>query len=135
MESSNSKYIDTVHLTNDDGVIKKIIREGDGDLPTPNQEVTVHYKGELEDGSVFDSSYDRGEPLKFIIGAGHVIQGWEIGVMSMKLGEKAELVIASKYGYGAIGQPPKIPGDATLVFTIEVLQIHDRRVTKWMMND
>jgi hypothetical protein len=55
--------------------------------------------------------------------------------MTMKLGEKADLIIMPQYGYGKIGAPPKIPGDATLVFTVEVIQIHDRKPTRWMMSD
>lgn len=81
----------------------------------------VNYEGRLEDGTVFDKSSDRGEPLKFIIGTGQVIKGWDIGIMAMQLGEKAELIIKSEYAYGKIGAPPKIPGDATLIFMVEVL--------------
>jgi len=81
----------------------------------------VNYEGRLEDGTVFDRSADRGEPLKIIIGTGQVIKGWDIGIMSMKLGEKADLVIKSEYAYGQMGAPPKIPGGATLVFTVELL--------------
>jgi peptidylprolyl isomerase len=78
---------------------------------------------------------DHGEPLKFYIGTGQVIKGWDIGISTMKLGENAELIIKPEYAYGKIGAPPKIPGDATLIFTIEVLQIHDRKPTRWMMSD
>ena len=75
----------------------------------------------MEDGTIFDTSTERGEPLKFVIGTGQVIKGWDIGIMSMKLGEKAELVIKPEYGYGKIGAPPKIPGDATLIFEVELI--------------
>ena len=81
----------------------------------------MNYVGCLEDGTVFDRSSDRGEPLKFVIGTGQVIRGWDIGIMTMKLGEKADLIIKSDYAYGQMGAPPKIPGDATLIFTVEVL--------------
>jgi len=64
-----------------------------------------------------------------------VIKGWDIGIMTMKLGEKAELIIKSEYAYGKIGSPPSIPGDATLIFTVEVIQINDRKPTRWMMSD
>ena len=126
-----------IHLTKDSGVLKRILRQGDPDGPLPDkgQEVTVHYEGRLEDGSVFDRSSDRGEPLKFYAGTGQVIKGWDIGVMSMRLGEKAELVIKSEYGYGKIGNPPKIPGGATLIFTLDLIQVHDRKPTRWMMSD
>jgi peptidylprolyl isomerase len=64
-----------------------------------------------------------------------VIEGWDKGIMTMKLGEKADLVIKSKYGYGDMGSPPKIPGGATLIFTVELIQIADRRPTRWQMSD
>lgn len=64
---------------------------------------------------------NKGEPLKFTVGTGQVIKGWDIGVLTMNLGEKAELIIKPEYGYGKIGTPPKIPGDATLIFTVEVI--------------
>ena len=64
-----------------------------------------------------------------------MIQGWDLGIMSMKLGEKAELTIKSEYGYGDMGSPPKIPGGATLVFDVELIQIADRRPTRWQMSD
>jgi len=78
---------------------------------------------------------DHGEPLKVRIGEGQVIEGWDRGIMSMLLGEKADLVIKPKYGYGAVGSPPKIPGNATLVFTVELIKIDDRQPTRWMMSD
>lgn len=94
----------------------------------------MNYTGRLEDGTVFDSSVDK-EALKISIGVGQVINGWDIGIMSMKLGEKAELTMKSDYGYGAHGSPPKIPGGATLVFDVELMQIADRRPTRWMLSD
>lgn len=124
-----------VHLTNDKGVIKKITKAGeDGPEPEKNQEVLVHYTGRLTDGTIFDSSDDK-EPLKVVIGVGQVIKGWDIGIMSMKLGEKAELTLSSDYAYGDMGSPPKIPGKATLIFDVELIQISDRRPTRWMMSD
>jgi len=124
-------FIDEVHITEDGGIIKKMITAGEGECPTKGQEVTVNYEGRLEDGSVFDRSADHGEPLKIRIGEGQVIEGWDQSIMAMKLGEKAEVVIKSKYGYGEMGSPPKIPGGATLIFTIELIQVNDRRPTRW----
>ena len=124
-------YIDTVHITKDGGIIKKMITAGEGECPEKGQEVTVNYEGRLEDGSVFDRSADHGEPLKIRIGEGQVIEGWDQGIMAMKLGEKADLVIKSQYGYGDMGSPPKIPGGATLIFTVELIQIADRKPTRW----
>lgn len=85
----------------------------------------MHYEGRLEDGTVFDSSYQRGTPFGLNIGVGRVVKGWDIGVMAMELGEKAELTIASDYGYGKKGRPGKIPGGATMIFTLELLAINE----------
>ena len=124
-----------VELTADKGVIKKIIKEGEeGPTPEEGQEVLVNYTGRLTDGTEFDSSRDK-EALKIIIGVGQVIKGWDIGIMSMKLGEKAELTLTAEYGYGPVGSPPKIPGGATLIFDVELIQISDRRPTRWQMSD
>jgi FKBP-type peptidyl-prolyl cis-trans isomerase len=83
---------------------------------------------------VFDSSYDK-EALKVPIGIGNVIKGWDIGIMSMRLGEKAELTITPEYAYGVAGTPPDIPGNATLIFTVELLMCNDRRPTRWQLSD
>lgn len=114
-------YIDEVHIVPDGGIIKKMITRGEGEKPQQGQEVTVNYQGRLEDGTIFDQSADHGEPLKINIGTGQVIEGWDQGIMAMQLGEKADLVISSKYGYGDMGSPPKIPGGATLIFTVELI--------------
>lgn len=112
---------DVIHLTDDRGVIKKIVKVGEGGAePYKGQEVLVNYTGRLTDGTVFDSSIDK-EALKINIGVGQVIKGWDIGIMSMKLGEKAELTIKPEYGYGKMGSHPQIPGDATLIFDVELL--------------
>ena len=127
-----SQYIDEVHITEDSEIIKRRITEGEvGKRPQKGQEVTVNYEGRLEDGTVFDTSADRGELLKVRIGEGQLIEGWDKGIMAMELGEKADLVIKSQYGYGEIGCPPKIPGGATLVFTVELIEIADRKPTRW----
>ena len=78
--------------------------------------------GSLEDGTVFDSSRQRGKPFQFKIGIGKVIKGWDVGVMKMSLGEKALLFIGPDYGYGAAGNGP-IPPNATLKFEVELLRI------------
>ena len=129
------KAIDEIHLTPNGEVIKKIYQQGEDPCPEKGQEVLVNYEGRFEDGTVFDTSYDRGEPLKVQIGVDQVIKGWDIGIMSMKLGEKADLIIKPDYAYGQMGAPPKIPGGATLIFTVELLQVNDRRPTRWMMSD
>ena len=83
----------------------------------------VHYEGRLEDGTVFDSSYQRGTPFQFTLGAGDVISGWDQGVEGMKVGEVKELVIPPELAYGETGIPNVIPPDATLYFKVELLEI------------
>lgn len=85
--------------------------------------VSVHYVGKLENGTVFDSSRERGQPFTFIIGQGKVIRGWEQGVVGMKVGGTRKLVIPPHLGYGESGSPPNIPGNATLFFEIELLHV------------
>ena len=84
------------------------------------QTVTVHYEGRLDDGTVFDSSYSRGEPASFNLQ--QVIAGWTEGVQHLRVGGKAELVVPPALGYGDAGVGP-IPGGATLHFTVELLDV------------
>ncbi|CAN7999990.1 unnamed protein product [Ixodes hexagonus] len=87
----------------------------------------MHYKGTLEDGTEFDNSYNRGDPLSFTLGSGQVIRGWDQGLLGMCAGEKRKLVIPPELAYGATGAPPTIPGrDATLTFEVELVKI-DRK--------
>ena len=106
----------------DGGLLKKILVEGKGeDTPSPGSSVDVHYVGTLHsDGSKFDSSRDRPGTFKFEVGVGQVIKGWDQGILTMKRGEKCILRCRSDYAYGQNGSPPKIPGDATLNFEVEL---------------
>ncbi|CAA6664105.1 unnamed protein product [Spirodela intermedia] len=88
--------------------------------------IKVHYRGALTDGSVFDSSFERGDPIEFELGSGQVIKGWDQGILGMCLGEKRKLKIPAKLGYGAQGSPPKIPGGATLVFDTELVGVNGK---------
>ena len=96
---------------------------GTGATPQKGQTVTVHYTGTLPGGKKFDSSLDRGTPADFKIGVGSVIKGWDEGLMSMKVGGKRQLVIPSALGYGPLGRPPDIPGNSTLLFDVELLNV------------
>jgi len=87
-------------------------------------QVKVHYRGSLTDGSVFDESYARGDPIDFELGSGQVIKGWDQGLLGMCVGEKRKLKIPSTLGYGAQGSPPKIPGGATLIFETELVAVN-----------
>jgi len=104
-------------------VEKEVLQEGDGAQPVNGDTVRVHYTGMLEDGTVFDSSVERGEPIEFPLGAGFVIPGWDIGIADMHVGEKAILTIPSALGYGPQGSPPDIPPNATLIFEVELVEI------------
>ncbi len=101
---------------------------GTGATPRKNQTVVVHYTGWLyvngAKGKKFDSSVDRNEPLRFPVGAGRVIAGWDEGVGSMKVGGKRTLIIPPNLGYGAQGAGGAIPPNATLMFDVELLDVN-----------
>jgi peptidylprolyl isomerase len=95
---------------------------GKGESPSPGKTVKVHYTGRLENGTKFDSSVDRNQPFEFIIGTGGVIQGWDEGVMSMKVGGKRKLIVPPKLGYGSQDKGV-IPPNSTLIFDVELLGV------------
>lgn len=98
------------------------IVSGSGEEAGAGDVVVVHYTGVLPDGTVFDSSHNRGEPFIFELGAGQVIEGWERGVSGMQVGGRRLMVIPPELGYGATAVGP-IPANATLIFDVELLQI------------
>jgi FKBP-type peptidyl-prolyl cis-trans isomerase len=98
---------------------------GPGQEARSGNAVSVNYEGTLENGTKFDSSYDRGTPFSFILGAGQVIQGWDLGVAGMKVGGKRKLIIPSELGYGAKGAGGVIPPNAALVFEVELLSVQE----------
>jgi FKBP-type peptidyl-prolyl cis-trans isomerase len=98
---------------------------GEGKEATAGKLAVVHYTGTLTDGTKFDSSVDRGTPFQFVLGAGNVIQGWDQGVLGMKVGGKRKLTIPPELGYGAGGVPGTIPPNSTLVFEVELLDVKE----------
>ncbi|MCB1127323.1 MAG: FKBP-type peptidyl-prolyl cis-trans isomerase [Verrucomicrobiae bacterium] len=117
--AENAKKEGVVQLPS--GLQYKVLKKGEGAKPEPTDKVRVHYTGRLIDGTVFDSSVDRGQPAEF--GLNQVIRGWTEGVGLMSVGAKYELVIPSNLAYGDRGAPPRIPGGSTLVFEVELLDI------------
>jgi FKBP-type peptidyl-prolyl cis-trans isomerase len=98
---------------------------GNGPSPSPGQTAVVHYTGTLTDGTKFDSSRDKGQPYSFVLRSTPpaVIEGWDEGVATMKVGGKRHLVIPPALGYGAAGRPPRIPPNSTLLFDIELVDV------------
>jgi FKBP-type peptidyl-prolyl cis-trans isomerase len=97
---------------------------GTGAEAVAGRRVSVHYTGRLLTGRQFDSSRERGQPFSFTLGAGQVIKGWELGVAGMKVGGKRRLVIPPHLAYGESGAGGLIPPNATLVFDVELLEVH-----------
>ncbi|MFI8378727.1 peptidylprolyl isomerase [Leeuwenhoekiella sp. NPDC079379] len=105
------------------GLRYQIIQEGKGKKAESGKMVSVHYKGQLADGTVFDSSYKRNQPLDFQVGVGQVIAGWDEGIGLLKVGDKARFVIPSDLGYGSRGAGGVIPADAILIFDVELMDV------------
>ncbi len=105
------------------GLRYQIIQKGNGKAAEAGKMVSVHYKGQLADGTVFDSSYKRNAPLDFQVGVGQVIPGWDEGICLLNVGDKARLVIPSDLGYGSAGAGGVIPPNATLVFDVELMDV------------
>ncbi|RZJ87276.1 MAG: peptidylprolyl isomerase, partial [Chryseobacterium sp.] len=104
------------------GLRYKIIQKGNGKQAEKGKTVSVHYKGTLENGKEFDSSYGR-KPIDFPLGKGNVIEGWDEGIALLQVGDKARFVIPSHLGYGSRGAGGVIPADATLIFDVELMDV------------
>ena len=105
------------------GLRYQILQKGTGKKATKGAGVSVHYKGQLLDGTVFDSSYKRKDPIDFNVGLGQVIAGWDEGILLLQVGDKARFVIPSNLAYGAAGAGGVIPPDATLIFDVELMGV------------
>jgi len=113
---------DSTYATTASGLKYIILREGDGKSPKATDQVTVHYRGQLTDGTVFDSSYDRGEPAAFPLN--RVIPGWTEGLQLMKENGKAVFYIPSALAYGEQGVPDAISPNSDLIFTVELIKVN-----------
>jgi peptidylprolyl isomerase len=122
-QSIAAEFIDGEVITTASGLQYIIVEEGTGPSPEPGDLVQVHYTGLLEDGTTFDSSYDRGEPIQFPLGQGIVIPGWDEGITLLKVGGKGKLIIPPELAYGEAGAGGVIPPNATLYFEVELVDI------------
>jgi FKBP-type peptidyl-prolyl cis-trans isomerase len=105
------------------GLRYQMLQKGTGAKAEKGKTVSVHYKGKLPDGTVFDSSYKRNQPLDFVLGMGQVIAGWDEGIQLLKVGDKARFVIPGDLAYGNAGAGAAIPPDATLIFDVELMDV------------
>ena len=123
-KGEQTEELKVITITPDGGLVKTILKEGIGDVIPVGKSAKVHYTGKLLDGTVFDSSRQRGTPFTFTVGNGEVISGWDNGVATMKKGEICTLRCAPQYAYGRSGTGP-IPPNATLLFEVELLDWED----------
>ncbi len=105
------------------GLRYQMLQKGDGKQAEKGKGVSVHYKGSLPDGTVFDSSYQRKQPIDFTLGVGQVISGWDEGIQLLKVGDKARFVIPSDLAYGSQGAGGVIPPNAILIFDVELMDV------------
>ena len=122
-EALLQKHTEGMEIT-PSGLHYKIFHHGDGEKPKRGAHVSVHYTGMFLDGGVFDSSYQRNQPIQFPLGEGHVIAGWDEGIQLLKKGDKARFVIPSHLAYGSRGAGGVIPPNASLVFDVELVDFH-----------
>ena len=114
----------SAEVTTASGLKYTDVVEGTGPTPQLGQKVAVHYTGTLVNGKQFDSSRTPGrQPLVFELGTKNIIKGWNEGIATMKVGGKRKLIVPPDLGYGARGNPPDIPGNATLLFDVELMSV------------
>jgi peptidylprolyl isomerase len=129
-QSGSASGSDTV--TTPSGLRYVITRHGTGPAPTAGSYPVVHYTGALTNGTVFDDSHQRNEPIAFKLGMGQVIKGWEEGIALLHVGDRATLIIPPAMGYGEKGAGDVIPANATLVFDVELLNVKKQSVGEWL---
>tara|TARA_Y100000589_G_C27199211_1_gene648598 strand:+ start:1602 stop:2606 length:1005 start_codon:yes stop_codon:yes gene_type:complete len=122
-DAEKLKEITAGAKTTESGLSYFLLEEGSGATPKSGDNVSVHYSGYLVDGTMFDSSYNRGEPISFPLGQGRVIKGWDEGISLLKVGDKAKFIIPSELAYGDRGAGGVIPPGATLIFEVELVDI------------
>ena len=122
MELANKNLMEGAIIT-ESGLGYKMIKEGAGVQAKNGKTVSVHYTGKLTDGTKFDSSHDRNQPIEFILGKGRVIKGWDEGILYLKVGGKATFIIPSHLAYGERGAGGVIPPNATLIFDVELMDV------------
>jgi peptidylprolyl isomerase len=118
--ANGAPSVDFSGATMPEGLVVEVLEAGDGTAVVAGQSITVHYAGWLWDGAKFDASWDRGEPISFVIARGSLIDGWVDGIVGQPVGSKLLLVVPPESGYGDRGMGP-IPGGSTLVFAVDVL--------------
>ena len=117
--------LSSIATTTASGLTYIITERGSGEQAMAGKTVTVHYTGMLTSGVKFDSSLDRSDPIKFPLGTGRVIKGWDEGIAKMRVGDKAMLIIPPQLGYGVKGTPGgEIPPNATLIFIVELVGVN-----------
>ena len=107
----------------DNGLVVQDVIVGEGKTAENGDTLSAHYVGALQDGTVFDESYGRGQPIQFVLGSGQLIQGWDLGLVGVKEGGKRRLIIPPELAYGAQGAGGVIPPNATLLFEIELVSV------------
>jgi hypothetical protein len=128
-----STTVDPQPVTTTSGLSYVITRRRTGRHPQPGETVLVHYTGMLTDGTKFDSSYDRKDPIAFPIGQGQVIQGWDEGIALLGIGDEALLIIPPQLGYGERGAGNVIPPNATLLFFVRLVDIKEGSLSQTLL--
>ncbi|MBI4158338.1 MAG: FKBP-type peptidyl-prolyl cis-trans isomerase [Candidatus Yanofskybacteria bacterium] len=126
VNSLDSNEVVNEPIRYDNGLTVQDVVVGTGKTAENGDTLSAHYIGKLENGTVFDESYGRGQPIQFVLGAGQLIQGWELGLVGMKEGGKRRLVIPPELGYGTQGAGGAIPPNATLFFEIELMSVQKK---------